>query len=47
MALMGRMGIDVSETNPIGNDIRFTLTKREAVWFDLKDLFEKDPYSSL
>jgi hypothetical protein len=31
---MGRMGIEPHETNP-----RFTLTRRDAVWFDL----EPDP----
>lgn len=47
MALMGRMGIDEPETKTLCNEIRFTLTKREAVWFDLKDLVEKGPEPSL
>jgi hypothetical protein len=46
MGVMGRMGIDEAETNSLENT-RFTLTKREAIWFDIKDPFEMDFYSSL
>jgi len=35
------MGIDEAETKVIENT-RFTLTKREAIWFDIKDPYEKD-----
>jgi hypothetical protein len=41
MGVMGHMGIDEVETKPIENT-RFTLTKREAIWFDIKDPSEKD-----
>ena len=42
MSVMGHMGIDEVETKPVENT-RFTLTKREAIWFDPieKDL---DPF---
>jgi len=39
MGVMGHMGIDEAETKVIENT-RFTLTKREAIWFDE---IEKDP----
>jgi hypothetical protein len=34
MSVIGHMGIDEVETKDNSNDTRFTLTKREAVWFD-------------